>query len=52
MAKVDKEASKKFSVKVVRSDKPKFETPKKKSWEKKEKEEVKETENDFIRDEE
>ena len=35
MAKIDKEASKKFGVKVVRSDKPKSETPKKKSWEKK-----------------
>ena len=35
MAKIDKNASKKFGVKVVRSDKPKSETPKKKSWEKK-----------------
>ena len=53
MAKVDKEASKKFGVKVVRSEKPKNEAPKKKSWEKKiEKEEVKEADSDFIRDEE
>ena len=52
MAKVDKEASKKFGVKVVRSEKTKTETPKKKSWEKKiEKEEETEVKNDFVRDE-
>lgn len=51
MSKIDKEASKKFGVTVVRSEKPK-EAPKKKAWEKKiEKEEVKEADSDFIRDE-
>lgn len=51
MAKVDKEASKKLGITVVRSDKPKTEAPKKKSWEKKVEKEN-EVENDFIRDEE
>lgn len=51
MSKIDKEASKKVGITVVRSEKPK-EAPKKKSWEKKiEKEEVKEADSDFIRDE-
>ena len=53
MAQIDKEASKKVGITVVRSNKPKAETPKKKSWEKKfEKEEVKEADSEFIRDEE
>ena len=52
MAKIDKEASKKVGITVVRSEQPKAEAPKKKSWEKKEKEEMKEADSDFIRDEE
>ena len=52
MAKVDKEASKKVGITVVRSEKPKAEAHKKKSWEKKiEKEEETEVKNDFVRDE-
>lgn len=51
MAKIDKEASKKVGITVVRSEKSK-EAPKKKSWEKKiEKEEEKEVGSDFVRDE-
>ena len=50
--KLDKEASKKLGVKVMKGSAPKAEVPKKKSWEKKDKEEEKkEVGNDFVRDE-
>lgn len=52
MAKIDKEATKKFGIKVLKKDAEKTEAPKKKSWERKvEKEEKNEIESDFIRDE-
>lgn len=47
--KIDKEASKKLGVKVMKGSAPKAEAPKKKSWEKKDKEEK--NESDFVRDE-
>ncbi len=50
MAKVDKDATKKFGIKVLRKDAEKTEIPKKKSWEKKIEKEEKE-ERDFDRDE-